>query len=321
MDAAGARPAARPRPRLGPGGRGRRQVPPRGARRRRGTDPPRRRAPSERPELDSPTALRGAAEAFLFLAVALVSGCGRSTRALDAKGGSLPQLAQRCGTAAAGVKAKVGWFRAADGVLLYGATLGDGKTGIVLAHESPADLCGWLPYAKVLAASGFRALAFDHRHFGLSQSPVAPARCGRFSKDLAGAVAELEHEGAKKVFLMGASFGGITSMVASSRLGLKVAGVISVSGEKRLANRCGPADELDALDAVPRPRGPFLILGSREDAYLPPSDARALLSRAGSPHKRLVLFPGGDHGWDILENAPYRARANAIVQAFLRRYE
>jgi len=263
--------------------------------------------------------LRGAAAALLFLAVALVSGCGR-TRALDAKGSSLPPLGRRCGTAAAGVKAKVGWFRATDGVLLDGASLGDGKTGIVLAHESPADLCGWLPYAKVLSAAGFRVLAFDHRHFGLSQSPIAADKCGRFSKDLGGAVTELEHEGAEKVFLMGASFGGITSMVAGSRLGSKVAGVISVSGEKRLANRCGPADELDAFDAVPRLRAPFLIIGSREDGYLPPSDARELLRRAGSPHKKLVLFPGGDHGWDILDIAPYRARANAVVQAFLKRY-
>jgi hypothetical protein len=92
--------------------------------------------------------LKGAAAALLFLVVALAGGCGRTTRALDAKGGSLPPLGRRCGTAAAGVKAKVGWFRATDGVLLDGASLGDGKTGIVLAHESPADLCGWLPYPR-----------------------------------------------------------------------------------------------------------------------------------------------------------------------------
>jgi pimeloyl-ACP methyl ester carboxylesterase len=117
-----------------------------------------------------------------LLSVALVSGCGRTTRALDAKGGGLPPLGRRCGTAAAGVKAEVGWFGATDGVLLDGASLGDGKTGIVLAHESPADLCGWLPYAKALSAAGFRVLAFDHRHFGLSQSPIAADKCGRFSK-------------------------------------------------------------------------------------------------------------------------------------------
>jgi len=237
---------------------------------------------------------------------------------LEAKGGSLPPLGKRCGGGR--VEAKVGWFHATDGVLLDGASLGDGKTGIVLAHESPADLCGWLPYAKVLRAAGFRVLIFDHRHFGLSQSPFVGPKCGRFSRDLAGAVAELQREGANKVFLMGASFGGITSMVAGSRLGARVAGVISVSGEKYLANRCGPDTELNAFGAVRRLRVPFLILGSREDGYLPPSDARALERRAASTHKRLVLFPGDYHGWDILDVAPYRASAKRIVLGFLQRY-
>ena len=263
--------------------------------------------------------MRFAAAAGFLLIIGLASGCGRTTRALDARGGSLPALGKRCGGGS--VKAKVGWFHATDGVLLDGASLGDGKTGVVLAHESPADLCGWLPYAKVLSAAGFRVLIFDHRHFGLSQSPFVGPRCGRFSRDLAGAVTELQREGSNKVFLMGASFGGITSMVAGSRLGTKVAGVISVSGEKYLANRCGPNTELDAVNAVPRLHVPFLILGSREDGYLPPSDARTLIRRAASRHKRLHLFPGGDHGWDILQTASYSARANAVVQAFLRRYD
>lgn len=262
--------------------------------------------------------MRVAAAAALLVTVGLATGCGRTTRALDAKGGSLPPLGKRC--RGGSVRAKVGWFHATDGVRLDGASLGDGKTGVVLAHESPADLCGWVPYAKALSTAGFRVLIFDHRHFGLSQSPFVGPKCGRFSRDLAGAVTELEREGAKKVFLMGASFGGITSMVAGSRLGDKVAGVISVSGEKYLANRCGPNAELDAASAMPRLHVPFLILGSREDGYLPVSDARTLERRAASTHKQLVLFPGGYHGWDILDIAPYRARANRIVLAFLQRY-
>lgn len=262
--------------------------------------------------------MRVAAAAAFIVFLGLASGCGRTTKVLDARGGSLPALGKRCGGGR--VKAKVGWFRATDGVLLDGASLGDGKTGVVLAHESPADLCGWVPYAKVLSAAGFRVLIFDHRHFGLSQSPFVGPRCGRFSRDLAGAVTELEHEGASKVFLMGASFGGITSMVAGSRLGTKVAGVISVSGEKYLANRCGPNSELDASSAMPRLHVPLLILGSRDDGYLPPSDARVLERRAASTHKQLLLFPGAYHGWDILDIAPYRARASRVVLAFLRRY-
>jgi pimeloyl-ACP methyl ester carboxylesterase len=249
----------------------------------------------------------------VFLVV-LAAGCGGAAHdTLDAKGPSrLPALGTRCGTK---VKAKVGWFRAADGVLLDGAALGTGKTGVVLAHESPADLCGWAPYAGVLSHAGFRVLLIDHRGRGYSQSPADFAKAGLFSRDLEGAVQELEREGAHKVFLMGASFGGVSSMVAGSRLGTKIAGVISVSGETSLGS-----PDLDALAEVPKMRAPFLILGSRLDGYLTPADARELLRRAGSEHKRLVLFPGGEHGWDILYNSAERARASRIVIDFLRRY-
>ena len=253
---------------------------------------------------------RAGAAALLAIVVA---GCGGSHAALGAKGpSSLPSLASRCGSR---VDAKVGWFHASDGVLLDGALLGGGKTGIVLAHESPADLCGWVPYARVLSAAGFRVLLIDHRGSGFSQPPTDPTEQDRYSNDLVGAVSELKRDGAHSVFLMGASFGGVTSMAAAPRLGSKIAGVISVSGETRL----GPGD-LDALAAVPKLHVPFLILGSREDGYLPVTDARELLKRAASTHKRLVLFEGGDHGWDILTISPSHARASRIVIDFLHRY-
>jgi alpha-beta hydrolase superfamily lysophospholipase len=261
--------------------------------------------------------LTRAAVCAVIVALA-AAGCGAATRVLDAKGGELPTLTQRCGTRA---KAKVGWFHATDGVLLDGAAMGDGKTGVVLAHESPADLCGWAPFAELLSRAGARVLIFDHRHFGLSQSPSDPAKEGRFTPDLAGAVDELKREGARKVFLMGASFGGVTSMVAGSRLGSKVAGVVSASGETRLGNRFGgPDSELDALAAVPKLRVPFLVVGSRHDGFLSPADALALVRRAGSTDKRLVLFPGDFHGWDLFGAAPYHAQATRTVLDFLHRY-
>jgi pimeloyl-ACP methyl ester carboxylesterase len=259
--------------------------------------------------------MRTAATAVAVVLVA--AGCGGAHTALDASGKALPTLAARCHTT---VDAKVGWFRASDGVLLDGATLGGGPTGVVLSHESPADLCGWVPYAKVLSRAGFRVLLFDHRHFGLSESPTDPAKSGHYTRDTAAAVEALKRDGAKKVFLMGASFGGITSMVGGSRLGSKIAGVISVSGEASLGNTEGPNDELDAMAAVPKLRVPFLALNSQQDGIALASDARELVRRAGSAHKRLALFPGGDHGWDMLDIAPYRARASAIVIRFLRQY-
>jgi pimeloyl-ACP methyl ester carboxylesterase len=261
--------------------------------------------------------LRPAAAGCVLLALA-AAGCGAAHRTLDASGRTLPSLSARCGGHAT---ATVGWFRASDGVLLDGAALGSGKTGVVLAHESPADLCGWVPFAQKLSRAGFRVLLFDHRHHGLSASPTDPSKAGRFTPDLEGAVDELKREGVARVFLIGASFGGVTSMVAGSRLGSNIAGVVSVSGEAGLPNRYGgPQAELDALAAVPSLRAPFLIVGSREDGYLPPSDAKELLQRAGSAHKRLVLFGGDYHGWDLFSRSPDNARATAVVIHFLRRY-
>jgi hypothetical protein len=52
-------------------------------------------------------------------------------------------------------------FRAADGSTLDGVLVGQARTGVVLVHEYPADLCGFLSYAEYLAAHGIEALALD----------------------------------------------------------------------------------------------------------------------------------------------------------------
>jgi pimeloyl-ACP methyl ester carboxylesterase len=251
--------------------------------------------------------------------VLVLVGCGNGSGSstLAAAGRKLPSLVERCG-GGPGVPVTTGWFEAPDGVRLDGASLGTGKTGIALAHESPGDLCGWVSYAGLLSRAGFRVLIFDLRGFGLSQSP-AGARSGRFSRDFEGAVDELEREGASKVFIGGASFGGAASMVAASRLGSKIAGDVSLSGEPDLGNKYGPDAELDARAAIPKLRAPFLILGSREDGYLSVEDARSLERRAGSAYKHLALFPGGYHGWDLVGLAPYHARASRVLIDFLRR--
>src|SRR5581483_8038615 len=133
--------------------------------------------------------------------------------------GELLPLAAKCGTTF-GVASKPFWLRAQDGVRLY---------GVVLAHESPADLCGWLPYMATLEHAGVRVLAFDFRGFGDSDRPASTRDFLAYGRDFRAAVAHLESDGAKKVFLMGASFGGAAALTYAP--GLRLAGVVSFSGE------------------------------------------------------------------------------------------
>jgi len=239
-------------------------------------------------------------------AIATVAALVLAASAAAAAG---PQpLAAKCGNAS-GVTAPPFWLRATDGVRLYAVDSGTGDVGVVLLHESPGDLCGWLPFMADLTHAGIRALAFDFRGFGDSGRP--PSGTLAFDRDVRAAVYRLGAEGVRKVFLVGASFGGAAALTYAPSLPL--AGVVSLSGEAAL-----PRSGLDALAAVPHLHAPLLIVGSRQDRYLPVPQAMRLLHRAGSKDKRTAFYPGAFHGWDIVEDAPYAARARALVVGWLK---
>jgi alpha-beta hydrolase superfamily lysophospholipase len=223
--------------------------------------------------------------------------------------GGLPALKEKCGDTS-GVSAQPFALATSDGVSLYAIEAGSGPVAVVLAHESPASLCGWLPYIPSLTASGLRVLAFDFRGFGDSTVPAGvPYRA--YDRDLAAIVARARNGGARRVFLMGASYGGAIALTYAPRLRLD--GVISLSGETYL-----PSAKANALDSAPRLRAPLLVVGSRHDRYLPVKDALALIRRAGSKDKRTALYPGGWHGWAIVEEAPYAADARLLILAWIR---
>jgi alpha-beta hydrolase superfamily lysophospholipase len=219
-------------------------------------------------------------------------------------------LATKCG-GNAGISASPFWLTAQDGVRLYAVESGTGSVGVVLAHESPSDLCGWLPYVVKLNAAGLRVLAFDFRDFGDSQRPSSTSDFLAYGRDLHAAVNRLRDDGAKHVFLIGASFGGAAALTFGPDLPLS--GLISLSGEVAL-----PGSHLNGLAAAARLRAPLLIVGSRHDRYLTIPDALRLLRRAGSKDKRTAFYPGAFHGWDIVEEAPYAAQARGLILAWIR---
>lgn len=248
-----------------------------------------------------------------LLAVVGCAACGGSSKQ-NVPEKPPPSLASRCGSEGRNVDAELVWFRASDGTLLDGAAIGDGDVAVVLAHESPSDLCPWLRYAKTLAGRGFRAFIFDMRGSGASKGASRFADYHRLDWDVEAAAAEVRRLGATKVFLVGASAGGAAVLVAGAPLSPEPAGIISLSGETSLP------PSLDALENARKLKAPLLLLVARQDLYVNVLDYQALKREAGSRDKRLAVYNGAWHGWDLLYKAPYRSKVDALVLGFLKEY-
>ncbi len=241
------------------------------------------------------------------LLVAGASGCDGHSSPTASQPSS---VASECG-ATYGVRATPMWLHTADGLRLYAVEGGSGKTGVVLVPESPpGDVCGWLPYMATLERAGLRVLALDYRGTGGSPTPVT-AKQFAYGNDLEAGIRQVRANGAKAVIVIGASFGGAAAMAYGPHLDADA--IISLSGETALAEQ-----HVNALATIPRLRIPLLIVGTRHDAYLPIPDALKLLRRAGSADTHTIFFPGSLHGWDIVGEAPYAAKARALILAWIR---
>ncbi|MDQ3067294.1 MAG: alpha/beta hydrolase, partial [Actinomycetota bacterium] len=219
--------------------------------------------------------------------------------------GAAPQRAQHdC------VKGGELWFHAADGTKLVGHRFGKGTTAVILTHQSEGDLCDWLPYARRLASKGYFVFPIDFRGYGFSQYRTGAAST-RFAADIAAATKALRGLGKKKIFVVGASMGGIASLVAGANIGPPLAGVISVSAPARFRG-------MDAVKTAPRLTVPVLYLAAEGDdngGYDFSEDAEAMHAATVSRDKRLDVLPGTLHGIGLVGGS---ARAKALVEGFLK---
>jgi pimeloyl-ACP methyl ester carboxylesterase len=202
------------------------------------------------------------------------------------------------------------WFYAADGTKLVGHRFGKGTTAVILAHQSEGSLCDWLPYARRLASQGYFAFPVDFRGYGFSEVRTGAA-ANRFAGDLAAATKALRKLGKRKVFLVGASMGGIASLVAGANVTPVVDGVVSISAPARFRG-------MDALRTAPRLRVPVLYLAAEGDdnaGYDFSKDAEAMHAATAAADKRVELLPGSLHGIGLMAGS---ARAKVVVEGFLR---
>jgi dienelactone hydrolase len=204
------------------------------------------------------------------------------------------------------------WFEAADGTRLSGVVLGQGRIGVILAHQRWFNLCSWMPFARELTEQGYQVLAFDFRGFGASSAPRGEASRS-LDRDVAAGVEYLRRRGVDRVVLIGASMGATAVLMgaAHSQAGGSggVGAVISISGPSRFYG-------MDASLAVKRMRVPVLFIASSEEGSYTRA-ARLLYGRAGSRSKRMVIVPGRTHGIGLLEEGANAAQIRELVTTFI----
>jgi alpha-beta hydrolase superfamily lysophospholipase len=188
---------------------------------------------------------------------------------------------------------------------------------VLLCHGNAGNLADRVPHVALLSAAGFDVLVFDFRGYGLSPRAPTHAAINRLNADLQGASELLRDRGAKKVFLVGESFGGSAVVGSEPRLDPAPDGVVSLGGPADLSF-AGFGPDLNGLAAAREIRAPLLILAGREDGHVDVGDLRTIVRRAPTQDKRLLLYPGHYHAGALLFDAPYRARPRAALLEFLR---
>ncbi|MDX1577235.1 MAG: alpha/beta fold hydrolase [Gemmatimonadota bacterium] len=110
-------------------------------------------------------------------------------------------------------------FPTSDGGRIYADEYGEGTHALILAHGGRFTKESWREQAPALAEAGFRVLAIDFRGRGDSRGgPDVPEDAEREHLDILAAIRHVRATGARRVSIVGASFGGWAAARAATRL-------------------------------------------------------------------------------------------------------
>jgi pimeloyl-ACP methyl ester carboxylesterase len=232
-----------------------------------------------------------------LLALLVLAGCGGTTPAASHKTSAVPPTSPSASASAlpdclAGTGARR-VVVTSDPTVLPAYLLGHGPDVVVASDQSDQDLCGWVPFARTLAADGFEVVLYDYLFSDLG--------------DLGRVVRRVRADGARHVSLLGASEGAKASIVDAVRLRPRVASVVSLSAETYLK-------QLDVRRAGRRLHVPVLYLTAKGDEFGALAAGRDLDRVTPGPH-RLVVVPGTAHGVDLLGSAPVRTQVAGFLRA------
>jgi pimeloyl-ACP methyl ester carboxylesterase len=192
------------------------------------------------------------------------------------------------------------------GLEIAAVDLGEGPRGVVLAHQSDADMCQWLPYATLLASQGYRVVAFDFAGFGTSSRTRTPT----YIDDIRTVVGYLREQNTPNVVVVGASMGATMSIVAAAAPTPPVAGVVAISPPKVF-------DSINAERAAPNLRVPALYIAGDEDGDYSVY-AREIEDATPEELRGLLVVSAPEHGVALVEaQSPAGAAVRAAIAEFL----
>ena len=174
---------------------------------------------------------------------------------------------------------------------------GSGETAVILAHENSKTKNDWKFFAEKLQDAGLMAITFN---FG--------SRKQANHEDMIVMIDTAKKEGAKKVFLLGASMGGSASLKAASLS--KVDGVIVISSMHH-PNRSGSS--APTLDEAQNINEKTLLIVAEGDS---PYYQSALKLSEVMPNDRLVVMGGANHGTSLLKR--YSSELDKLILSFIR---
>src|SRR5262245_60855653 len=205
-------------------------------------------------------------------------------------------------------------FRTSDGVRIAARRFGEGRVGVVFAHQIDGDQRDWWDLAATLADEGYATLTLNTRGY----CPREGAGCSEDGttadawRDLLAGAHLLRSRGAERIVLVGASMGGTAAVLASTHAVPPVDGVISLSAP---TDCCGMTVERSDLA---RRDTRMLFVAGQDDGDAPAS-ARHFAAWAGK-HGALVIMNSGEHGVDLvggLATPDVERRTNALIRTFL----
>jgi pimeloyl-ACP methyl ester carboxylesterase len=183
--------------------------------------------------------------------------------------------------------------------------------GVVILHGAGSSKENHADFARLAAANGWAALAFDQRGHGASWPPMSPEAIDDVLKmaRLLGAASGVD---GARIAVRGSSMGGFMAIQAAAT-SPEIAAVVAICpawadslsrGLRRdeFDMRIGDRDQLlawlagrDLGDAAERITGrPLFLLHAEGDEEIPYQRSEELHERAGDP-KRLLVVPGGTH--------------------------